>query len=438
MARFVALVLALAQAAAALALPLDARSSSPKLVFAHHIVGNTFTYTQDTWTNDILLAASKGIDAFALNIGPDSWELGQVSSAFAAAESLSANTTFKLFISFDMSVFPCSQASHASTIQQYIQQFAGHPNQLQVSGRPFVSTFSGESCTFGTGSVNQGWTNVVRTSGLNAYFVPSFFVDPATFGSYPVADGVFGWNSGWPTGNFNITFDPDQSYIANLGGRAYMAAASAWFFTHYSPQTFDKNFIYRGDDWLLAQRWEALIAHRDAVDFVEVNTWNDYGESHYVGPIEGVQPASQAWVDGFDHTAWLDLIAHYITAFKTGAPAPITRDRTFLWARLAPANANAPADTVGRPANWQWTSDALWAIIQLTSPATVTLTCGPSALTAPLPAGTSKLRLALVAECDVASSVTRGGQSVAFKPEGMHFSTAPAAYNFNAFVVASP
>jgi len=27
----------------------------------------------------------------------------------------------------------------------------------------------------------------------------------------------------------------------------------------------------------------------------------DYGESHYIGPIEGAQPNSQAWVNGFDH-----------------------------------------------------------------------------------------------------------------------------------------
>lgn len=38
------------------------------------------------------------------------------------------------------------------------------------------------------------------------------------------------------------------------------------------------------------------------VDLVEVNTWNDYGESHYIGPVTGVQPMSQQWVNGFDHT----------------------------------------------------------------------------------------------------------------------------------------
>jgi glucan endo-1,3-alpha-glucosidase len=44
-----------------------------------------------------------------------------------------------------------------------------------------------------------------------------------------------------------------------------------------------------------------MIASREYVDIVEIITWNDYGESHYIGPIEGAQPNSQAWVNGFDH-----------------------------------------------------------------------------------------------------------------------------------------
>jgi len=38
---------------------------------------------------------------------------------------------------------------------------------------------------------------------------------------------------------------PDQQYINALdgmgGSMTYMAAVSPWFFTHYGPQTYDKN-----------------------------------------------------------------------------------------------------------------------------------------------------------------------------------------------------
>ncbi|GJE92333.1 glycoside hydrolase family 71 protein [Phanerochaete sordida] len=417
---------------AALAAP---QAASTKLVFAHHIVGNTINYTQESWAYDIALASSKGIDAFALNIGPAGWEQGQVDNAFAAAQSL--NTNFKLFLSFDMSVIPCTSASDSSVTQQVILNYASHPNQLVYDGKVFVSTFAGEACTFGTPSSQQGWYNTVK-NGLNTYFVPSFFVDPATFKSYAALDGAFGWNSGWPMDDTDITFGPDQLYISDLSGRSYMAAVSPWFFTHYGVDTYNKNMIYRADDWLLAKRWEELIAYRDVVDFVEINTWNDFGESHYVGPIEGMQPNSQAWVNGFEHTGWLDLIAYYASAFKTGYYPAITQDRTFLWARLFPAAAVATNDPVGKPTNWEWTEDYLWAIVQLTAPATVTLSCGPNSSTRYVAAGTIKLKLPLTTDCAVSSTITRDSVRTTFTPQGMIFNTAPETYNFNAFVAASP
>lgn len=138
---------------------------------------------------DISLAASKGIDAFALNIGRDSWESAQVSNAYTAAKSL--NTTFKLFISFDMTSLPCASANDAVTIRNYTTSYASHPNQLKYNGSVFVSTFAGESCTFGAGNVNQGWTNTLKKNLTSTYFMPSFFVDPATFPDLTVMDGAF-------------------------------------------------------------------------------------------------------------------------------------------------------------------------------------------------------------------------------------------------------
>ena len=38
------------------------------------------------------------------------------------------------------------------------------------------------------------------------------------------------WNSAWPRGNSDITFDQDQAFINGLGGRKYMAGVSPWFF----------------------------------------------------------------------------------------------------------------------------------------------------------------------------------------------------------------
>ena len=144
------------------------------------------------------------------------------------------------------------------------------------------------------------------------------------------------WNSAWPIGDSDINADPDNAYVSNLGGRTYMAGVSPWFFTvslpfpllppflyshmltlipmqHYGPDTYAKNFIYRADDWLPSERFELLIHNRHSVALTQLITWNDYGESHYVGPIHGAQPDSQKWVDGFDHTgAYLQLVRLWV------------------------------------------------------------------------------------------------------------------------------
>lgn len=60
--------------------------------------------------------------------------------------------------------------------------------------------------------------------------------------------------------------------------------------------------MYLSDQHLYSKRWESLITSRDQFNIVEILTWNDYGESDYIGPIKGSQPNSQAWVDGLNHT----------------------------------------------------------------------------------------------------------------------------------------
>ena len=60
-------------------------------------------------------------------------------------------------------------------------------------------------------------------------------------------------------------------------------------------------WIYYSDSHLYNTRWEQIIANRGLFDLVEIATWNDYSESHYIGPIHGAQPNSQQWTNGFDH-----------------------------------------------------------------------------------------------------------------------------------------
>jgi hypothetical protein len=49
--------------------PPSSGNGSSKMVVAHVIVGNTASYSAETWTSDIKLASTSGIDGFALNVG---------------------------------------------------------------------------------------------------------------------------------------------------------------------------------------------------------------------------------------------------------------------------------------------------------------------------------------------------------------------------------
>ncbi|KAJ2993415.1 hypothetical protein NUW54_g7727 [Trametes sanguinea] len=225
--------------------PQNSSASSGNLtqtpaVFAHVIVGNTYNYTAANWLQDITLAASKGIDAFALNVGSDNWEPSQVANAYAAAgqynrvrpkpdlvptngtnitnstngTNSTAPSPFKLFLSFDMGSLPCSQPTDVQLLQTYIKTYANNTNQMTYNGRMLVSTFAGESCTFGASSLNQAWVNAVKPTNSSlpsVWFVPSFFIDPSTFPG-PCCDrrGV-PLEFGMAMGNYNVTFAPDLS-----------------------------------------------------------------------------------------------------------------------------------------------------------------------------------------------------------------------------------
>ncbi|KAG1742365.1 glycoside hydrolase family 71 protein [Suillus paluster] len=449
-------------------------TASSKYVIAHFMVGNAYPYTVDNWLADVFLAHSSGIDGFALNVGVDDWQPSQVANAYQAA--LQSGTGFKLFLSFDMSSLPCSTAANAATLRTYITTYAAHPNQLLYNGRVFASTFSGETCTFGQGSVASGWSTqfVQQLTGSSAvHFVPSFFIDPSQFNTYSsVIDGMFNWNSAWPTqvttsfvSSLGLLGDiatgqssavssalsgvigsttPDDTYISSLtamgGGRTYMASVSPWFFTHYGPSSYNKNWMYFGDEHLYATRWESLINIRDQVDIVEIISWNDFGESHYIGPIEGDQPMSQAWVDGNDHTGWLNLTSYYASAFKTGTYPTLTKDQLVMWSRPHPAAASASNDPVGKPTNYQITQDKVWAVVLATSPATVVLsTSSTQSQTFNVSAGVSKLSVSIQPGGTMHGTLTRGGQTVIdLQATNFTFEAEPTTYNFNAHVVASP
>lgn len=184
----------------------------------------------------------------------------------------------------------------------------------------------------------------------------------------------------------------------------------------------------------------------------------DYGESHYIAPVRGAQPNSEAWVDGFPHSPWLMLNAYFARAFKEGAMPPIEHDRIFVWARPHPKDATA-LDTVPRPRNWELvsprsppeslqtahtqmplqTDDKFWVVVFARAPCLALLSAGDErSHHFTCPPGVSKLACPLRIGWGMRVELIRDDVVVAHcHPREYRFQAEPKVYNFNVYVAAS-
>ena len=164
------------------------------------------------YDEDMKLAKAMGIDAFALNIGTDSYTQTQLEYAYTSA----AQNGMKVFISFDFNWY---SASETSEIGSLIKKFASYPAQLQVDSKVFVSTFSGNGVAASA---------IEAAAGQSLFFAPNFEPSQGDFGAIQGALNWMAWpNNGQnraPDGSGNLTVsDGDQSYISALDGKPYLA-----------------------------------------------------------------------------------------------------------------------------------------------------------------------------------------------------------------------
>ncbi|KAK4131676.1 glycoside hydrolase family 71 protein [Trichocladium antarcticum] len=317
-------------------------------VFAHVIVGNTAELELADWEDDMRLAQAATIDAFALNIAAQDPNNGRsLDLAFQAANKLQ----FKLFFSFDY----LAQGPWApDQVTALLARFAPNAAYFKHDGtRPFVSTFEGPGRA-------ADWPAIKHAS--NAFFVPDWSsADPQTAVHLAggVADGLFSFDA-WPAGDTNMTTAGDGAFAAALApaAKAYMMPVAPWFFTNLPA--LGKNWLWRGDG-LWDRRWGQIAAVRPR--FVQILSWNDYGESHYIGPVRakalGLFAAAGAPADfarGMSHDGWRKLLPFYIAQYKmagvdgTGLVVAGVDEAVAAYYRPAPALACPSGGTTGNNA----------------------------------------------------------------------------------------
>ncbi|KAG2420207.1 hypothetical protein HFD88_005007 [Aspergillus terreus] len=313
-----------------------------KAVFAHFMVGNTGSYSEQEWKDDITLAQAANIDAFALNMATNELDTKSLSKAF----SVSKDVKFKLFFSFD---YAGNGNWPQKDVLELLTQYKDHPAYYKHNEKPFVSTFEGANNA-------TDWRKIKNET--DCFFVPDWTsIGPRKAANHSVIDGLFSWDA-WPEGPRAINTTADKEFIAALDGRAYMMPVSPWFYTNMPG--FDKNWVWRGDN-LWHDRWQQVFELEP--EFVQIISWNDYGESHYIGPLRdngyvafgashGKSPFNYA--QNMTHDAWRTLLPYYIDQYKSAdnkTTLPIVNETAVAWYRLHPGDACRTGGTTGNAPN---------------------------------------------------------------------------------------
>ncbi len=330
-------------------------------------------------------AKAAGIDAFALNIGIDSYTNTQLNYAYQSA----ANIGMNVFISFDFNWFTTSQTSE---IGQIIKTYGSQSAQLKVGGKIFVSSFKGDGLDLDAVASASGH------SRTDLFFAPNF--EPTNAGS---ADALFNWMA-WPNNGDNkapgssnnlTVSDGDRTYISALAGKPYMASVSAWFSTHFGLEvSYSKNWVFPSD-LLWFQRWTEILTL--APQFLEIISWNDWGESHYISSLGSphLDDGNSKWTNDMPHDGFLQMAKPYISAFKAGSKTVdsyIKSDQLIYWYRPTlksascdstdtcakpwPSSTPNPNYFVGKPNGYETMEDSVFVIALLQSPGTVTVVSG--------------------------------------------------------------
>ncbi|KAE9964512.1 hypothetical protein BLS_008270 [Venturia inaequalis] len=330
---------------------------------------------------DIDDAVAMGLDGFVLNTGdPKPYYVKNNFDYMFNYTRDKYGGKFWLFLSIDIQT-----PGLTNEYTDIFREFKDHDAYYKgPNGRSFLSTFDSKALT------NVHWQSFLNKFANSTYFVPDF---DDTLGYYEasigwwkywgsIVDGLFSWESAWPPavsglgGAYpgDIGLDKIVQDGATARGKTYMIALSPLQYKN----SYGNNY-YRPGDLNLPRRMAGILGMSPSPDFVEIITWNDGPESHYIGTIwpepNDNKQAAVYTPPGLaaPHTAWQPLITSFINAFKSNLSAtamtPATGDAVgALWYKPIMQNTKCANESLGgfyaKPAGFNKTTDQLnWAIV---------------------------------------------------------------------------
>jgi len=157
-------------------------------------------------------------------------------------------------------------------------------------------------------------------------------------------DGYKNWEGAWPSGGENITLASDEAFSAALkkAGKTgpYIMTVSPWWFRYGNAIG---NQVKYGDN-LLDSKLRQVFEGDFKPDVIEVLTWNDWAESHYlmdlpdfVGKADpapemvyDAEPQAVDYIERHNHSPWRIIARYWIAAIKSGSMPAATMDQAIV------------------------------------------------------------------------------------------------------------
>jgi glucan endo-1,3-alpha-glucosidase len=382
---------------------ISIRTAAATDVFAHFMVQNAWAYNQAQWKADMQSAKSIGIDAFAMNwMPPDcqsglSWQESRIEDAYKAAEDVG----FKIVHSFDMSWTECNNGGYWNTtyMADVLQKHASSKATYRWNSNMLVTTYGGDAVKQYGNLFFADLKAKMKFSGNAISFTPALTTystmaqkdaEGAAYEmiqDFPTTDGYFNWQA-WPfSDNVNTTVTPDaafQSAMKKAGKTGpYMMAVSPWQFKDLDNGSNMDAWVAPGD-WLFVKRLEAIAQQDVKPDIIELLTWNDWCESHYLRDLPGNSTSAtdyadlssmEAYVAGQNHSPWRIITKYYISWWKNGKQPEITEDQVVFWYRVHAKDAQCnQGSAVIR--NSDMLEDAVFAWASVTKDSRISMSLG--------------------------------------------------------------
>lgn len=370
---------------------------------------------------EVRQAMSAGIDGFAVDLLTTSTSAQTYQNVVLLLQAAHAvSPTFKIMLQPDTSSLSGASASAMAALTHALGAYPAAYRDPQ--GRLLVSPFFAE---LHSASWWQGYESIMATTYNDPVALfPVLLDDLNNRDAFaPISVGIGQWGARDASWN-----PPDATYPTGPTGRiaAVHSLGKMWMqpVGVQDSRPSQGNFQEAQNTLALRNTWQ--IARSGGADWVLLPTWNDYTENSDIAPSVH---------HGY---TFLDLMAYYISWFKTGTRPTIVRDAVYLTHRNESTSARPtyPQTLLMSPMANVTPTNNVEALSFLTAPATVSLSVGGVVTTCSAPAGVSTCTAPL-RPGEVKVAVTRADGLVAAVTSPWTVTSSPYVQDFEYVGVSS-